>query len=162
MDTNLVLRQQLLQLLNGGNAHMSFDDAVADFPMELINSRPPNVPYTFWHLIEHIRLAQFDILDFINNQNYVNREWPREYWPEADAEASTADWQRSIAQFREDQQELIKIVSNKDINLYADLEYASGYPYLREILIVADHNAYHIGELGILRQVMNAWPDPNH
>jgi hypothetical protein len=152
-----ILREQLWQLLNGRNAHMSFDDAVANFPLALINTRPPNVPYTFWHLVEHLRIAQADILDFIGNPNYEMLDFPAGYWPAPNAETDEAGWQASLAAFRADQETLAEIVRDTAVDLTADLPHAPGYTILREINVVADHNAYHIGELAILRQVMNAW-----
>jgi len=158
MTEQKLLRQQLLQLLEGRNAHMTFEDAVADFPTGLINIRPPQVPYTFWHLVEHLRIAQWDILDFINNAKYVYRAWPEGYWPDISAEAAVEEWKASIVQFRNDRELLANIVRNDHIDIFAELDHAPGYTILREILVVADHNAYHIGELAILRQVMGAWP----
>ena len=158
MTNQNILRQQLVQLLSGRNAHMSFEDAVNEFPMELINTQPPNVPYTFWHLIEHLRIAQWDILDFIKNPNYIAPDWPTGYWPETDSSATPEGWTNSVSQFLRDRKELVELVQNPNIDLFSDLEHAPGYTVLREIIVVADHNAYHIGELGILRQVMSAWP----
>jgi hypothetical protein len=156
--TDSVLREHILKLLSGGNAHMDFDAAVADFPLDLINIRPPNVNYTCWHLVEHLRLAQWDILDFIRNPDYVWPEWPAGYWPAQDAESDPAGWAASIEAFRADLEALREIVRDPEIELAAELPHAPGYTYLREMLVVADHNAYHVGELAILRQIMTAWP----
>lgn len=159
MTNDQLLREQLKQLLDGRNAHMPFEEAVADFPMELINTRPTNVPYTFWHLIEHLRLTQYDILDFCRNPDYVEREWPADYWPARDAEASSQAWQASVEQFQADKAALVEIIEDPAVDPLAELTHAPGYTVLREIHVVADHNAYHTGELGILRQVMEAWPE---
>ena len=156
--SNSVLHDHILKLLSGGNAHMGFDGAIADFPPEHINSRPPNVDYTFWHLLEHLRLSQWDILDFIRNSEYAWPNWPDDYWPAKDAQTDAAGWQASVDAFRADLEELKAIVRDPEIDLTAELPYAPGYTYLREMLVVADHNAYHVGELAILRQVMSAWP----
>lgn len=161
MDEQELLRDQLLQLLEGRNAHMTFEEAVADFPLTMINVHPPNVPYTFWHLIEHLRIAQWDILDFINNPNYVNLTWPEGYWPDPASTASIKEWHDTIERFISDRGKLADLIRNEKIDLYAELKHAPGYTILREILVVADHNAYHIGELGILRQVMDAWSQNN-
>jgi hypothetical protein len=158
MIDDKILREQLKQLLDGRNAHMSFDDAVADFPLELINTRPPNVPYTFWHLVEHLRIAQWDILDFCRNPDYQHIEWPAGYWPAPGAEATAEDWQHTVESFRADKAQLLALIEDPAVDLLADLPHAPGYSLLREINVVADHNAYHVGELGILRQIMNAWP----
>jgi len=153
-----VLRDQLLTLLRGGNAHMSFDDAVANFPLEQINTRPPNVSYSFWHLLEHIRIAQRDILDFTRNLNYVPLKWPDDYWPHPGEEADPVRWNQTINDFRADLKAVEAIVLDPNTNFFADLPHASGYTVLREVLLVADHNAYHIGEFAVLRQAAGTWP----
>ncbi|MHB8647908.1 MAG: DinB family protein [Thermomicrobiales bacterium] len=157
MDGDKALREQLLHLLRGGNAHLTFDEAVADFPMTAINARPPNVPYTPWHLLEHLRLAQWDILDFIRNPNYREMKWPEEYWPAPDAEADAAAWEQTLAAFRADLKAIEAIASDPSTDLAATIPHGDGQTILREILLVADHNAYHIGEFAILRQVMGTW-----
>lgn len=154
------LRKWLLNLLDGGMAHMSLTDATADFPEALINMRPPNVTYTFWHLVEHLRITQWDILDYIQNPEYKYREWPREYWPEPDAITDMAGWNLSIVHFEADLNAIRAILQNPATDLYAQIPHGEpGHNILREVLVVADHNSYHTGELGILRQVMNAWPE---
>ena len=157
MNADERTRHELLQLLNGRNAHMTFADATADFPIEHINSRPPNVPYTFWHLVEHLRIAQSDILEFIRDADHESPEWPAGYWPAADALAGEQEWQQSLAAFAEDQEQLAALIQDPAVNLLAEMPHAPGYTIYREILLAADHNAYHVGELAILRQVMNLW-----
>jgi hypothetical protein len=154
-----VVRNQLLSLLKRGNAHMSFDEAVADFPLEQINRKPPNVPYTPWHLLEHIRIAQWDILEFIRNPEHESPEWPVGYWPARDARADAGQWQQTIEQFRADLKALQEIVADPETDLYATMPQGEKYTILREILTVADHTAYHVGEFGILRRVMGTWPE---
>lgn len=157
MNPDDVVRSQLLQLLQGGHAHFSFDQAVSDFPLAHINTWPFNVPYTLWHLLEHLRIAQWDILEFIRNPHHVSPEWPVGYWPNP-AQTATADqWQATLTAFRADQQALAAIVADPQTDLYADLPHAAGYNILREILVVADHNAYHIGEFSIFRQILGIW-----
>jgi hypothetical protein len=158
MSNDQVVRAQLLFLLGGGNAHLTFDQAVADFPLEAINSHPPNVDYTPWHLLEHIRIAQWDILEFSRDPGHVSPEWPGGYWPDPEAQADQAQWEETILSFRHDLKALQNMVEDPTTDLYGDLRHAPGYNILREILLVADHNAYHIGELAILRQVMELWP----
>ena len=158
MESDEILHKHLLDLLRGGNAHMPLDAAVADFPPERINDMPPNVPYSPWHLLEHIRITQWDILDFIVNPKYVWRKWPDEYWPEKTARASLAQWNETIAKYHADLKSLDDLVANPATNLTEDIPHAKGYTILREILVVTDHNAYHIGEFAILRQVMGTWP----
>ena len=155
-------REQLVHLLRGGNAHMSFDHAVADYPMEQVNTPFPNGTYTAWHLLEHIRRTQWDILDFMTNPNYKEIEWPREYWPAPDEQATAAEWQGTIDGFHRDMEALEEIVKNPETNLDAVIQHGDGQTMLREILLVADHNAYHTGEFAIMRQVMGTWGSAPH
>ncbi len=151
------LRTELRALLAGRNAHMTLEEAVADFPAEAINRRPPNTPYTYWHLLEHLRIAQEDILDFIVNPQYEERPWPAGYWPDPAAEATVVQWQESITAFQLDRAALLALVDDPAVDLFAELPHAPGYTILREILLAGDHNAYHIGEMGILRGVEGLW-----
>jgi hypothetical protein len=154
-----VVREHLLKLLRGGNAHMSLDYAVADFPPDAINKFPPKVVYTPWHLLEHIRISQRDIIDFIHDPNYVWLSFPEDYWPGREDVADEVQWHQTIQSIRDDLKELEQLVKNPATDLYSDLPQAKGYTILREVLVVTDHNAYHIGEFGILRQVMGTWPE---
>ena len=151
------LREQLLALLRGGNAHMSFDDAVANFPLAHINTKPPQISYTPWHLLEHLRIAQWDILEFVRDPNHVSPEWPVGYWPRPDQQADAAQWQQTIDQFRIDLKAMEMLVTNPHTDFFAPIPHAPDYTIFREVLLVADHNAYHIGEFAILRQVMETW-----
>ncbi len=160
MDADQALREHLLALLRGGQAHMTFDQAVADFPLDHINRRPPHVPYTPWHLLEHLRRTQRDILDFIRDPQYREPSWPDEYWPPRAQDADTEAWASTIRAFQEDLQALEALVRDPATDLYATVPHGQGQTILREILVVADHNAYHIGEFAILRQVMQTWPAP--
>jgi hypothetical protein len=152
------LRQQLAELLDGVGAHMPFDEAVADFPDEAINRRPPNVDYTPWHLLEHVRLTQADILDYITNEAYVEPSWPVDYWPHRDAIATPAEFDATIEGFRSDLAALRALVVDPARDLFAVIPGTPGHTLLREVRIDADHNAYHIGEFAVLRQVMGTWP----
>ncbi|KAB8145067.1 DinB family protein [Chloroflexia bacterium SDU3-3] len=157
MNADTVLREQLVALLRGGNAHMSFDEAVKDFPLDKINALPPNVSYTPWHLIEHLRITQWDILEFVRNPAHVSPPWPEGYWPAPGTQADAQAWEATVAAFRRDLADIEALATSPDTNLTAPIPHAPDYTILREILLAADHNAYHIGELGILRQVMQAW-----
>jgi len=158
MSTDTVLREQVLGLLRGGHAHMSLDEAVADFPLDRINDRAPLVPYTPWHLLEHIRIAQEDILEFTRDPQWVSPPWPAGYWPARDEQADAARWNATINAIRRDLEAMQALVADTANDLTADLPHAPGYTLLREALLVADHNAYHLGEFAILRQVMGTWP----
>ncbi len=160
MPTDSSLRKHVIALLDGGQAHMTFDDAVVNFPMNLINTNPPNVSYSPWHLLEHLRITQFDILEYVRNPGYVSPEWPVGYWPERSAKTDPDGWQHTIDQFEADLKAMRDIVAEPQTDLLAVIPHGyGGHTILREALLLADHNAYHIGELGILRQVMNAWPE---
>jgi hypothetical protein len=152
-----IIREQLIQVLTSRNAHFTFNDAVKDFPIGKINDRPPNVPYTPWHLVEHLRITQWDILEFILNPDHVSPKWPEGYWPDRQATADADAWQKSLTSFRSDLKAIQGIVLDPEIDLSSEIPHAPGYTYVREVLLVADHNAYHIGEFCILRQVMGTW-----
>ncbi len=152
------LREQLLRLLDGVDAHMPFEAAVADFPADAMNVRPPNVDYTPWHLVEHLRLTQRDMLEYVTDAGYRTRDWPREYWPAADATATSAEWATSVSGFLEDKAALRALVADPERDLLASLPLTPGKSLLRAVRIIGDHNAYHVGELAILRQVMGTWP----
>ena len=162
MDADSILREHLLATLHGGHAYQPFDQTVADFPEAAMNSCPPNVPYTPWHLLEHIRIAQNDILEFTRDPKYVSPEWPKGYWPAADETTDRAGWEKTLQGFRADMADLVAMVKDPAINLTAPIPHAPDYTILREILLVADHNAFHLGEFAILRAVMNSWPARHH
>jgi DinB family protein len=152
------LREQLAELLDGIGAHMPFEEAVADFPDEAINRRAPNVDYGPWQLLEHLRLTQLDILEYVRDPDYEEKEWPREYWPAPDAVATRKQFDETIRLFLEDRAELRAMLMDPATDLFAVIPGSPGHNLVREIRIDADHNAYHIGEFAILRQVMGTWP----
>ena len=151
------VRAEVRKLVHGPS-YMTFDDVVADFPMQHINTRPPNVPYTPWHLLEHMRIAQRDILEYIEDQDYRLPTWPDDYWPKPEQEADANAWRKTVADFRRDRTALEKLAANPRVALGSPLPYAQQHTLIRELLIVSEHNAYHIGEFAILRQVMGSWP----
>jgi len=157
MTLDQLTRQQLTDLLKNGNAHLPFQEAVADFPADKINQRPANVPYSYWHLIEHLRITQRDILNYLLDADYEELTWPKDYWPAPDATTDDAGWNASIAGFEADLAQLVGMVEDPAIDLTASVPSNPDHTVLREILIVADHNAYHVGELAILRQVDGTW-----
>ena len=161
MKSEKVLRSELLELLQGGNAHMGFSEVLAGLPLERINEKPPNTPYSLWHFVEHLRIAQWDILEFIRNPAHVSPEYPAGYRPAAGEKTDAAGWQDSCARFLADLEALKELVLDERVDLLAPLPHARDYNILREILLVADHNAYHVGELAIMRQVMELWPLDN-
>ncbi len=151
------LREHIIYLLNGGGAHARFDDAVKDLPEELRGIRPDGLPHSAWMLIEHLRLAQWDILEFSCNSKHKSPEWPKDYWPKTDAPPSTAAWNKSVQQFRKDLKAMQEFVTNPKTDLYARIPWGDGQTILREALLVADHNAYHIGQLIDVRRLLGAW-----
>ncbi len=157
MNPDEILRKQLILLLEKGNAHMTFNEAVADFPVESVNKKFPGADYTPWGLLEHLRRTQHDILDFLVNPDYRQPKWPDDYWPEKGGIATGGDWERTIREFRKDQKTLISILQDNSINLYMIIPHGSGQNRLKEFLTIADHNAYHIGEFAAMRQVMGLW-----
>ncbi len=159
MTTELeALRSQLVELLDARGAHMPFEAAVADFPTVAINRPAPELPYTPWHLLEHIRIAQYDILDYIRNRGYLEPTWPDEYWPARDATTTREGFDETIAAFQRDRAALKALVADPATDLFATIPGTPGHSLVREIRIVGAHNAYHIGEFAILRQVMGTWP----
>src|SRR5918999_1249657 len=152
------LRGQLLRLLDGRDAHMTFEEAVAGLPAEAINRHPPNVPYTPWHIVEHLRITQWDILEYVRDPRHVSPDWPIGYWPAPDATATEAQFQESVAAFLADRAALRAIAADPKVDLLAAMPHTPGHSVLREVRICADHNAYHVGEVAILRQVMGTWP----
>lgn len=161
MQNEEYIRSELVFHLTQGHAHMPFAEAVSNFPEEHFNTYFTNGDYTFWHLLEHIRRTQEDILDFMVNDNYKEREWPKDYWPAIDEKASNDDWAKTVHAFAEDQKQLVKLIEDPKTDLYKKLPHGTGQTVFREIWVTVDHNAYHIGEFAIMRQVMRAW-DKNH
>jgi hypothetical protein len=160
MQDDSVLRRQLVRLLTVRQAHMDFEDAVAEFPEDHINRRPPQCEYSYWHLIEHLRICQRDILDYIISDDYMWPNFPDDYWPDRASTTDAAGWQRTVAEFQTDRQSLVEIISDRETDLFAPLVNSGEHRHtvLREAHIVASHNAYHVGELAILRQVEGLWP----
>jgi len=153
------LRQQLLDLLRGGHAHADFDAAVANFPSQLRGKKPKGAPYTAWQLLEHLRIAQWDILEFSRNPKHVSPPWPDSYWPKTEAPPNAGAWNNSVRSFRADLKAMAKLVASQKNDLFARIPHGDGQTLLREALLLADHNAYHIGQLVLLRRLLGAWKD---
>jgi DinB family protein len=152
------LREHLLYVLRGGGAHLDFEKAIAGLPRGLRGVQPPGVPFTAWMLLEHLRIAQWDILEFSRNAKHVSPGFPDEYWPQSDAPSDDAAWESSIQAFRADLKAMQKLVADSKANLFAPIAHGEGQTLLREALLVADHNAYHSGQLVLLRRLLGAWP----
>jgi hypothetical protein len=154
-------RHHLAAMLSGEGAHMSFEEAVADFPEEAINAMPPNVPYTPWHLVEHLRLTQRDMLDYVTSADYPRLDWPADYWPAREARATRDEWDASVARFVADRAAFAAIVADPARDPDEQIAWTSGHTLRRCVRIIGNHNSYHVGELAILRQVSDWWP-PGH
>ena len=153
-----ILRTQLVELLRGTQAHMAFEEAVGGFPERAINARPPEVAYTPWHLVEHLRITQWDILEYIRDaEQHVSPDWPVGYWPDRDAETDAAGFRDSVESHLADRRALEEIVLDPATDLFAVLPGTPGHTVMREVVVVGNHDSYHVGEFAILRQVMGTW-----
>lgn len=157
MDHDKALREHVVNLLKGGSAHADFDSAIADFPANLRGAKPPGVPHSPWRLLEHMRIGQWDILEFSRNPKHQSPKWPEGYWPKGDAPPDAAAWDKSVAQFRRDLQVIQDLVADPSTDLFAPIPHGEGQTILREALLVADHNSYHLGQLIVVRRALGAW-----
>lgn len=151
------MRAQLAKALGWGEAHADFDKAVKDFPAELRGKTVDGVPYSAWQLLEHLRIAQHDILDFSRNPDYEEMEWPAAYWPASPEPPTPTAWDESVAAFRRDRDAVKQLATDPKIELTDKIPHGGGQTYLREVLLVLDHNAYHVAELVLLRRLLGAW-----
>lgn len=158
MTPDRATRQQLAAALAWKEAHAGFDAAVAGIPPEARGTRPANLPYSAWQLLEHLRITQHDILDFCLNAGYEERAWPDDYWPASPEPPDSSAWDESLRLYREDRAALQRLATDADIDLTSKIPHGDGQTYLREILLVTDHAAYHVGELVVLRRLLGIWP----
>jgi hypothetical protein len=156
-DENKSLRDQLVALLSKSQAHADFTAAVRDFPAGLRGKKVRGAPHTAWQLLEHLRIAQWDILEFSRNPKHVSPHWPDGYWPEKAAPPDDAAWEKSVRRFRADLKAMQKLVADPATDLFTPFAHGEGQTLLREALLTADHNAYHIGQLVLLRRLLGAW-----
>lgn len=152
------MREHLTRLLTWQDAHVPFDAAVRGLPASLHGIVPQGAPYSCWQLLEHLRLTQLDILEFCRSSSYQEPTWPDDYWPGSPNPPSPEAWDQSIARYLRDRAELVRLAQDPEIDLFANIPHGSGQTYLRELLLVADHNAYHIGQLVLVRRLLGAWP----
>jgi hypothetical protein len=153
------LREHLLYLIRGGGAHVSFEKAVAGLPAKLRGERPKGQPLTPWRILEHMRIAQWDILEFSRDPHHVSPPWPQGHWPEGDAPKDSAAWEKSLKAFGSNRRTLERLVLDPSTDLFAKIPHGDGQTILREALLVADHNAYHLGQLVIVRRLLGAWSE---
>ena len=157
-DHDSSLRRHLVELLKGGSAHARFEEAIAGIPANLRGRKPAGLPHSPWMLLEHMRIAQHDILEFSRNRKHVSPDWPKGYWPDSAAPPSSTAWNASIRKFRLDLKTMQGLVANPKTDLHARIPWGDGQTILREALLVADHNAYHLGQLVDIRRLLEAWP----
>ena len=158
-SNDAALREQLVNLLKGGGAHVQFSDGLDGFPAVKRGTFVEGLPHTGWQLLEHVRIAQWDILEFSRNPKHVSPGFPEGYWPKTPVPPDEGAWDKSVAAFEKDLQEMIKLVKNPKSDLYAKIPHGEGQTILREALVLADHNSYHLGQLVDLRRALGAWPE---
>jgi hypothetical protein len=156
-NSDAQLREHVIYLLKEGGAHAKFDDAVKNMPENLRGVKPEGLPHSAWMLLDHLRLAQEDIIEFSVDPKYKPREWPKDYWPESAAPPTVIAWDKNIQQFRKDLKAMEDLVANPKTDLFARIPWGEGQTILREALLVADHNAYHVGQLVDVRRLLGAW-----
>jgi len=157
MANDKALRQHLVSLLKGGDAHATYDAAVKDFPANLYGKKPKGAAHSPWEVLEHLRIAQWDILEFSRNAKHVSPKFPDGYWPKTPAPADATAWIKSVQSFRADLKAMVALAENESVDLLARIPHGEGQTMLREVLVLADHNAYHLGELLLLRRLLGAW-----
>lgn len=157
IDQDASLRKHVIELLRSKGTHADFEQAIEGLPEELRGARVKELPFTPWRLLEHLRLAQWDILEFSRDPKHKSPKWPEGYWPEGDAPTKAAAWGASVAGFRQDLAEMVKLVKDPSNDLFAPIPHGEGQTLLREALLVADHNSYHIGQFILLRRLLGAW-----
>ena len=151
------LREHLIYLLKGGGAHAGFDSAVDGLPVALRGERPEGAEHSPWEIVEHMRIAQWDILEFSRNSEHISPDWPAGYWPDTQTPPDSSAWDESVAAFRADLKMMCELAELPETDLYAPIPHGDGQTVLREALLVADHNAYHLGELVLVRRLLGAW-----
>lgn len=158
MDNEHTIRQQLIENLHGRNAHVDFDGAIANLPDELWGKAPAELPYSVWQLVEHVRISQWDIVEFSENPSHQSPSWPDGYWPKETMPKDAKTRDESIDQVRYDLNRMISMVMDFDNSLYKPFSHGTGQNLLREAMLVANHNAYHIGQIIVVRRLLDSWP----
>lgn len=153
------LRRQLLELLSGGGAHATFDDVVPKVPAEVRGKIPAGLPHSPWMLLAHMRIAQWDILEFSRSAKHVSPAWPEGYWPKTPNPPTETAWAKTVASFRKELKAMQDLVSNPKTDLTARIPWGDGQTILREALLIADHNAYHLAQMVDALRLLGAWPE---
>lgn len=156
-ENNKTLINNLVELVGKGSSHASLDDALKNMPFALLGERPQNLPYSIWQLAEHIRIAQWDILEFCRDPKHVSPKWPDEYWPKEAAPKQKTEWQQCVNKIKDDRKAFIELIKKSGNNLDVPFEHGTGQSLQKEALVLADHNSYHTGEIIIIRRLLKAW-----
>lgn len=159
-DNDPSLREHLVSLLRGGNAHISFEDLVAAFPARAYGQKVEGLPYTAWQVLEHIRIAQWDILEFCRDAKHVSPKWPKGYWPKPGNPGTRELWKETVEKFSRDLRQMEELIGDPATDLFAKIQHGSGQTILREALLVADHNAYHLGALAVMSRLLKSTRKP--
>lgn len=157
MEHDASLRKHLISLLTGSEAHADFEKAIEGLPVDLRGKTPKGAEHSPWELVEHLHIAQADILDFSRNPEYKEMKWPDAYWPKSSAPPDDKAWDKSVKAFRHDLKEFCDLISDKSTDLHAKIPHGDGQTILREALLIADHNAYHVGQIVLVRRLLGAW-----
>jgi hypothetical protein len=152
-----ITREQLTDLITKGNAHATFDKVIEGLPFKDLGVKPGNLPYSIWNLVDHIRITQWDILEFSRDPHHKSPKWPDEYWPKEDAPATEMEWQKTLKQIKKDRDDFIELIKNPSSDLFTPFPHGEGQNLLREALLIADHTSYHSGEIIVLRRLLNNW-----
>ncbi len=152
-----ILMENIVDLIEKGNAHVSLDEALKNIPFQLLGKRPKGLPYSLWQVAEHIRIAQWDILEFSRNAKHVSPKWPEGYWVKETAPSSPGEWEKCLKQIKNDRKSFINLIKNAGDTLSHPFKYGNGQSLLKEALVLADHNSYHTGEIIIIRRLLGAW-----
>jgi hypothetical protein len=156
-DADQEVRRQVVRVLKNSGAHVGFEEAVEDWPARVRGVKPPGMAHTGWQLVEHMRIAQWDILEFCRTSKHVSPDFPSGYWPKTEAPPDEAAWKKSLAAFRADLEAMAALVESAATDLHERIAHGDGQTVLREALLVADHNAYHLGQLVLLRRALGSW-----
>lgn len=157
INTRKVIVEELISLIERGNAHASFEDVVEGVALDLLTVIPENLPYGIWGLVEHIRITQWDILKFCTEPEHQSPKWPDEYWPDKDATVTKEQWEDTLKHIHEDREDFFALLRDETKDLYEPFSYGGGQSIFREALLIADHNSYHMGQIIIVRRLLNNW-----
>ncbi len=152
-----ILVEQLAELIENGHAHATLGDVVKGLPLKDIGVKPGGLPYSIWQLVEHIRITQWDILEFSRNPAHTSPKWPDEYWPAEDVPAGEKEWKESLRRIESDRKEFLELLRSDNVDLYTPFPHGDGQNLLREAMLIADHTSYHLGEILVIRRLLNNW-----